>query len=106
MLPFEDRYTRQRQLPEVGLAGQARLEASFVELSSSHLPALARVVAADYLRRAGVPVCAEPQVHPLPQQENALTLEHFQFDGPTQVAAGALMALRHIRSVLGLGQTS
>ncbi len=28
MLPFEDRYTRQRQLIEVGLEGQSRLQRS------------------------------------------------------------------------------
>ncbi len=51
MLPFEDRYTRQRQLPEVGEAGQRRIEAMVVELpvGSPHEP-VARV----YLERAGV----------------------------------------------------
>ncbi len=50
MLPFEDRYTRQRQLPEVGETGQQRIEALAVELPPGSRAQVARV----YLERAGV----------------------------------------------------
>ncbi len=46
MLPFEDRYTRQRQLPEVGAAGQDKIAQGRVVTRQP--------VAAEYLFRAGV----------------------------------------------------
>lgn len=96
MLPFEDRYTRQRQLREVGLAGQARLEQSRVNLGTSP-PDL---YAAEYLTRAGVQVA---QTSACPASEVNTELQAtFMFSGPAAVAGGALLALDHIKSALGL----
>lgn len=109
MLPFEDRYTRQRQLPEVGLQGQTRLEQSAYR-PTTVLPSLAQVVATDYLRRAGVAVQANPEAaNPVPADAQGPAaepvpspLEHFRFSGPRDVAWGALTALNHVRAVLAL----
>lgn len=106
MLPFEDRYTRQRQLPEVGLPGQARLEQSRLALGTSARD----VVAADYLRRAGVQVRIEEQppspAAGLPDQPIVDGEPLFTFAGPAAVGCGALVALAHIRSVLQLDEDS
>jgi hypothetical protein len=105
MLPFEDRYTRQRQLADVGGSGQTRLQQSSFQLDErDDLPPLARVVAADYLQRAGVRIeLGASQLGTQTQGKRPPPLTHFQFDGPTQVALGALTALAHIRSVLEIG---
>jgi hypothetical protein len=50
LLPFEDRYTRQRQLPQVGVRGQQAIAKHQVVLGNE--PAAA--IAALYLQRAGV----------------------------------------------------
>lgn len=106
MLPFEDRYTRQRQLVEVGIEGQTRLARSPYKLAEYGPRSLvAAQVATDYLQRAGVQVIVsdttlEPKL--VGHETQALTLASFRFEGPLQVATGALAALDHIRSVLSL----
>lgn len=93
MLPFEDRYTRQRQLREVGHSGQHRIEASVKQLGRS----AADDVAADYLARAGVQVVRRDG---LPGAENAQARALCTFDGPRDYLTGALAALDHLRAVL------
>lgn len=93
MLPFEDRYTRQRRLAEVGVEGQRRLEAAVQELAQHEAVELE----ADYLQRAGVQQLsfapdAPSAEFPWPEQ--------FQFSGPALVARGAHGALARIRSIL------
>lgn len=109
MLPFEDRYTRQRQLAEVGRQGQERLQNSQWELArSAHLTPFAKVVAAEYLRRAGVIIdnsLTLREAKTSTQDPQAAIVEHLRFAGPSNVAAGALAALQHVRSVLGLVNT-
>lgn len=95
MLPFEDRYTRQRQLREVGLAGQHRLEASVRELGRSP----ADDVAADYLARAGVQVVRRDGAADDPAVL-ARTQAMCVFSGPRDYLTGALVALDHVRAVL------
>lgn len=104
MLPFEDRYTRQRQLPEVGQAGQARLSAAPLNVaetqakpSESHVARLD--IAALYLSRAGVSVQRRGQEQTAPPLGHAAV---FEFAGPREFAEGALMALTEIRERLGL----
>lgn len=93
MLPFEDRYTRQRRLAEVGPAGQLRLEAAAQVLA----PHDAAELEADYLRRAGVQqISFAPEISP-PVFPWA---EQFQFAGPASVARGAHAALARIRTIL------
>jgi hypothetical protein len=103
MLPFEDRFTRQRQLREVGLAGQRRIEASSVVVG----PSAADGVAADYLQRAGVQVTVTRDVH-FVDSTSARALDARRlcaFEGPADYLAGALAALVHVRSVLNLGDS-
>jgi hypothetical protein len=93
MLPFEDRYTRQRRLAEVGPEGQRRLEAAVQELAQHDGVDLE----ADYLRRAGVQVSLAPDA----RSPVFPWAEHFQFAGPAAVARGAHGALARIRAILG-----
>jgi hypothetical protein len=93
MLPFEDRYTRQRRLDEVGPEGQQRLQAAAQVLARHDAVELE----VDYLRRAGVqqlrfaPDAAAPE---FPWSDQ------FQFTGPSLVARGAHAALARIRAIL------
>ena len=91
MLPFEDRYTRQRRLPEIGARGQERLLASRVKLDT----APGSDIEAEYLRRAGVQVVGE--------QASAVEFPlraEFGHDASRSVAEGAWSALRKIREAL------
>ena len=105
MLPFEDRYTRQRQLPEVGIDGQQRLQALHVRVPVGP----SSMVEAEYLRRAGISimpndpedtaslgVTAAPFVH----------AEHFHAPGPMSFARGAHRALCRIKEALGIGDAA
>ena len=93
MLPFEDRYTRQRRLEEVGPDGQRRLEAARLALA----PHESSDIEHEYLRRAGVghlDLDAEAAPPAFPWSE------FFEFPAPLSVARGAWCALSQIRSAL------
>lgn len=96
MLPFEDRHTRQRQLPEVGVTGQeriARLEACVSADASTDVELL-------YLRRAGAVRVVEGTV-----PSNTLPCPHVDaFVNPSaaRFAIGAYRALARIRAQLGM----
>ena len=93
MLPFEDRYTRQRRLEEVGPEGQRRLEQAAMVLARHADADLER----EYLERAGVrQLSFDPTLSPAEFPWS----EHFQFAGPLAVARGAWSALSRIRAVL------
>jgi hypothetical protein len=94
LLPFEDRYTRQRRLEEVGPDGQHRLEQSVVVLAEHPDVELER----DYLERAGVRQIVRDAAAPAPEFPWAA---QFQFAGAAGVARGAWCALARIRSALG-----
>lgn len=112
MLPFEDRFTRQRQLREVGIAGQRRLEESVAVVP----PGRAGEVAADYLTRAGVQVhvglAPQPAVDddraPLWGAGSTVSPSSLNvsapcaYRGPSEYLTGSLAALEHVRLVLGL----
>lgn len=102
MLPFEDRFTRQRQLREVGLAGQRRIEASRVVVGLG----AADGVAADYLQRAGVHVTVTRDAHWVdPAAARALCAGgSVAFAGPGDYLAGALAALEHLRAVVAVDE--
>jgi hypothetical protein len=102
MLPFEDRYTRQRRLAEVGPEGQLRLERQRL--------AIARHADVDleleYLRRAGVQQVAVREVT-ADAEQSALDFPfaaQFQFSGPLGVARGAWSALARIRAALAANE--
>jgi len=113
MLPFEDRYTRQRRLAEVGPEGQLRLERQSLAIAR-HADVELEL---DYLRRAGVQQVIVQQVivHQVGGQQvggqqvgadaeqSALDFPwaaQFQFSGPLGVARGAWSALARIRAAL------
>lgn len=95
MLPFEDRLTRQRRLPEVGARGQERLCAA--ELSVAPHPDVD--VELDYLGRAGV---ASAQLDPAAELLAFPLAASFEHAAALGVARGAWCALARIRSELGL----
>jgi hypothetical protein len=93
MLPFEDRYTRQRRLVEVGPDGQRRLAEARLALAPHESSDIER----EYLARAGVGhlrIDAEVTPPAFPWSE------FFEFPAPLSVARGAWCALSHLRSVL------
>jgi hypothetical protein len=95
MLPFEDRYSRQRRLPEVGPEGQARL--SQVRLAVAPHPDAALEVT--YLERAGVgAVVVDPTLAPLVFPWT----DCFEHSAALGVARGAWCALSRLRSELPL----
>lgn len=95
MLPFEDRHSRQRRLPEVGPEGQARLSEARVAVAPH--PDLA--VELDYLERAGVAAAAVDRSQaPLPFPWAGC----FEHPAALGVARGAWCALVRIRSELSL----
>jgi hypothetical protein len=88
-----DRFTRQRRLPEVGAAGQARIAAAEIELSSSD-GAMEELA---YLCRAGVErVSVSSNVEPRPFAHEGA----FRFAESRAVAAGAWRALGELRRIL------
>jgi hypothetical protein len=95
MLPFEDRYTRQRRLPEVGPSGQARLGATALGIAQHSDVELEL----DYLARAGVVrATVDPAGAPLTFPWSAW----FEHSAPLGVARGAWCALERIKRELGL----
>jgi hypothetical protein len=95
MLPFEDRYSRQRRLPEVGPSGQARLGAT--ELGIAGHPDVELEL--DYLARAGV---ARATVDPAATPLTFPWAAWFEHDAALGVARGAWCALSRIKSALEL----
>ena len=107
MLPFEDRYTRQRRLAEVGPEGQLRLERQSLVIARHADVELGL----DYLRRAGVQQVAvkqaEGQQTGADAEQSALDFPwaaQFQFSGPLGVARGAWSALARIRAALAANE--
>ncbi len=93
MLPFEDRYSRQRRLVEVGPAGQRRLGQSRVRVAAHADVEIER----EYLERAGVGgVDVDSQASPVDFPWQA----EFSFAAAAGVARGAFSALRRIRAAL------
>lgn len=110
MLPFEDRYTRQRQVPEIGFSGQAALERSRAALPSDPIGE----VASTYLRRAGVGqviVSANLATSVGLDQDSSVTspggsaTSAFRYLAPKQFALGCQLALAHITRQLRLRST-
>jgi hypothetical protein len=93
MLPFEDRYTRQRRLEEVGPEGQRQLEQRPMVLAR-HADSDLEL---EYLERAGVQCITFDAAALAPRFPWA---EQFQFAGPLAVARGAYAALARIRAAL------
>jgi hypothetical protein len=93
MLPFEDRYSRQRRLVEVGPEGQRWLGQSSISVADHEGVHIER----DYLVRAGV---ARVEIDPAAQPVELPWAEQFEFSAPLTVARGAYAALFRIRAAL------
>jgi hypothetical protein len=99
MLPFEDRFTRQRRLPEVGPGGQARIAAASASIAGYEGSDVER----EYLLRAGFgSVDRRPDLAPAPFPFEA----ELCFEASRAVARGAWNALAKIRAALGLSGSS
>lgn len=99
MLPFEDRFSRQRRLPEVGAEGQRRLASRVLTVAPHPDVEIER----DYLERAGVAGTRVDGDAPLLSFPFA---EHFQFAAALSVARGAWCALDRIRGALAVRPVS
>lgn len=95
MLPFEDRYTRQRRLPEVGPRGQERLRQA--QLSVAPHPDVDLEL--DYLARAGA---GEARIEPAAPALAFPWTDWFEHAAALGVARGAWCALSRIKGELGL----
>jgi hypothetical protein len=93
MLPFEDRFTRQRRLREVGAEGQRRLDASRMVLVDHADSDIER----DYLERAGVTRFDLDPQGSLPAFPWA---DAFEFSAAGSVARGSWYALARLRIAL------
>jgi hypothetical protein len=95
VLPFEDRFSRQRRLPEVGEAGQRRIEASSCLVADD----TSGRIEEEYLRRAGVRVSFGGGLSraPAPPWDG-----EFRSSAASDMAQGAWRALRELRRALGL----
>lgn len=93
MLPFEDRYSRQRRLKEVGPDGQRRIERAALAIAEHADVELER----DYLARAGIlEISIDASAEPL----DFPWVQHFRFAASLAVARGAWCALNRLRTVL------
>jgi hypothetical protein len=92
MLPFEDRYSRQRRLAEVGPEGQARLCSARLRVAPHpHVD-----VELDYLTRAGVSVVVDATG----QSSSFPFADCFEHAAARGVAEGAWCALSKIKHEL------
>ena len=95
MLPFEDRFSRQRRLPEVGPSGQERLGAA--ELVIAAHPDVALEL--DYLQRAGI---ARVTVDAAAAALTFPWADRFEHEAALGVARGAWCALSRLKRELGI----
>lgn len=95
MLPFEDRFTRQRRLSEVGAAGQDALARACVVLKAHASVDVER----EYLVRAGV---GRVEVDEGSPSDTFPFADHFQFESSRSLARAAFGALGAVRNVLGI----
>lgn len=94
MLPFEDRYSRQRRLPEVGREGQLRISEARLSITPHEGVELER----EYLLRAGV---RDVSVEATGSSVEFPWAQQFRFAAPRELARGAHAALCRLRSILG-----
>jgi hypothetical protein len=94
----EDRYARQRRLPEVGDAGQQRIFDAVLEVRGTD----GAIVEAEYLMRAGV---ERLSISPRGEPDPFVHAEAFVHAAPTRIAAGAWRALAQLRRVIFSGET-
>lgn len=99
MLPFEDRYSRQRKLPEVGAEGQRRIEGLSARVASGP----GGLVELAYLERAGVGQVEISVPRPGAPQASAPPFPHaniFRCAAARDIAAGAWRAQQALLGAL------
>jgi hypothetical protein len=91
----DDRFCRQRRLPEVGDQGQVRIASAELVVRGDD----GAILESEYLHRAGAEkVTILPRSEPTPFAHEA----HFRFAASRRVAAGAWRALDKLRKTLGV----
>jgi hypothetical protein len=96
MIDGSDRYSRQRRLPEVGDAGQARIAAAVVDVRGRD----GAIIETEYLYRAGVErLSISPNLEPEPFAHE----RHFRFFASRRIGAGAWRALGKLKLALATG---
>jgi hypothetical protein len=93
MIDDDDRYCRQRRLPEVGDAGQARISAALAQVRGRD----GAIIESEYLYRAGV---ERLQILPNLTPEPFIHERHFRFFASRRIGAGAWRALGKLRRAL------
>jgi len=96
VLPFEDRFSRQRCLPEVGESGQRRLSRARCTVYTD----VSGRIEADYLERAGMQIEYAPATSPRDRQDPRL--DFFTNAAASDLARGSWNALTRVRRELGL----
>jgi molybdopterin/thiamine biosynthesis adenylyltransferase len=91
----DERYSRQRRLPEVGDAGQARLAQAALTVVGSD----GAIIEAEYLHRAGV---ERVELLPGGEPEPFSHEQAFRFAASRRIGVGAWRALAKIRRTLGM----
>lgn len=98
------RFARQLALPEVGQRGQAAILSHRFAVSP-RVPELTRSVATLYAEGAGFETCAEETKDAAPDLETGAfgsALGVFRHAASREVAAGALLVLSEIRTLLAI----
>jgi hypothetical protein len=99
LLPFEDRYTRQRQLKEVGVSGQERIAAHTAAIPAGP----SAPVAVMYLQRAGVSSITTSAPSTARRSEAAFEAAGaFSSELAREYGRGCLIALAELRAALGM----
>jgi hypothetical protein len=94
----DDRYCRQRKLPEVGERGQAAIAGAELELRGDD----GAIIESEYLHRAGAErVTILPGMEPDPFVHEG----HFRFVASRRIGAGAWRALAKLRRTLGVSRS-
>ena len=94
---FEERYSRQHRLPEVGDEGQQRIHDANLRVCGGE----GAVVETVYLLRVGV---ERVEMTPANSAADFAHASFFHFDASRRVAAGSWRALNKIRDVLEVGR--
>jgi hypothetical protein len=93
MIDDADRYSRQRRLPEIGDAGQARIAAITAHVRGRD----GAIIETEYLYRAGVErLGISPDLEP----ESFVHERHFRFFAARRIGAGAWRALGKLKRAL------
>lgn len=93
----DDRFCRQRRLPEVGDAGQHRIAAAHFEVRGGD----GAILESEYLLRAGA---ERVTILPRAEADRFVHEGFFRFAASRRVGAGAWRALDKLRHVLGVGR--